>query len=107
MADAEAVAAVLQGGPCLSRWRARHNAPVGWQPLDLTHADLRLSKSLRHALLTNADMRWTDLRDVDLSGSALYRSDLRWCQGSGSRLTQARLSGADLSHANFSDAELS
>lgn len=108
MADPEDLAAALQGHPALTRWRENQSDArrKGWPELDLTHADLRGAASLAHATLTDADMRWADLRGVVLENAALYRADLRFCRADGAILRSAQMAGAYLTRASFIDATL-
>ncbi|EOU3548672.1 pentapeptide repeat-containing protein [Listeria monocytogenes] len=62
--------------------------------------------NLRHANLTNADLRHADLRVADLSNADLRGADLRVADLSDANLSNADFRGADLTNADFSDADL-
>jgi len=56
---------------------------------------------LQSAILTNADLRWTNFRSANLKGAKL-RHVMLW----GATLAYANLSNADLSHADLTGADL-
>lgn len=108
MAEDKHVEAVMQGAKSLRQFREHTQGESGgWSLLDLTHADLRKARDLRGALLTNADMRWADLRGLNIEEAAFYNADLRYCNAEGANLTGGRLNGANLSYAHFNNANLS
>jgi uncharacterized protein YjbI with pentapeptide repeats len=64
------------------------------------------AKTLRDAVIEAVASR-ADLSDADMSGVNLSAADLSGADMSGVNLRDANLSGADLSGANLSDADLS
>jgi hypothetical protein len=68
--------------------------------ISLRHADLS-DANLRIADLRGADLRDADLSDADLSGADLREANLSRADLSGANLSDANLRAADLSGANF------
>ena len=68
--------------------------------VELAFAELRISN------LSNIDLRWANLCNATLSGSNLSQADLGEANLTQATLTAAYLDGADLSGANLTEASL-
>ena len=73
---------------------------------DLRYADLS-NANLRYADLSDADLRYADLSNADLSNADLSDANLRYANLSDADLSNADLSDANLRYADLSDADLS
>ena len=70
---------------------------------NLSYADLRYT-DLSNVNLSNADLRYANLRYTDLSGANLSNANLRNADLSGSDFSNSDLSNSSLGYANFSNA---
>ena len=90
-----------------NRWREENPDVVP----DLTGADLSSGRHAKRQLsgckLARADFRRSNMRDVDLHGSALAGADLSKCDLRGANLTGCDLSEAQLAKATLTGANLS
>ena len=69
--------------------------------------DANLSKAnLAEANLNGVDLRFTDLREIELAGASLVDANLSGVDLTGTSLNGINLSGADLSAANLSGVDL-
>ena len=79
---------------------------VNLKGADLRESDLK-NVDLRRTNLSGADLRGANLRDSDLSEADLSGADLSVANLSNADFKGAILTGTDLSYANLSDADLS
>ncbi len=79
---------------------------AGGQRIEQVNADLRWA-NLSDADLSGADLRWANLSGANLSGANLRDAKLRDANLSGANLRDANLTDANLSGANLRDANLS
>ena len=77
----------------------------GGKRADLSEADLRYI-NLRFANLKHANLNKANLRNANLIGANLNEANLKYANLSDADLKHADLSGADLRYANLSDADL-
>lgn len=98
-ADIQAVLAVL------GRRKPPHNAATEKRLLDLRETDLR-GANLSGSRLDGVTLFGAHLEQVDATGAALARSNLREAWLTGASLTRVDLEGASLSRANLEGARL-
>jgi Pentapeptide repeats (8 copies) len=106
VADAEQLALLKQGTEAWNRWRL---AQPQVRP-DLTEADLRGTDlteiDLHEALLVRADLSGSKLRHANLADANLHEALLVRADLSGSLLERADLSGSRLERADLSETDL-
>jgi uncharacterized protein YjbI with pentapeptide repeats len=98
-ADIQAVLAVL------GRRSPTHSATAEWRLLDLRETDLR-GANLSGSRLDGIMLQGAHLDQVDATGAVLVRSNLRGTHLAGASLSQANLDGASLARANLEGARL-